>query len=207
MDWQENNYLVASVGNISVHPYSKFSDADLAALLTKADRKAYAEIFERYSPLLVAHAYRILSDEEEAGDIVQDVMLNLWEKRGQINTNLPISGYLYKAVRNRIFNLMSHKKVIGRYEESMIAYMEGTHVASDEQLREKELTAMLEKEIALLPEKMREVFVLYKMEELSYKDIAERLGISDKTAKQQVYNAVKILKTKIDIYLTLFPFL
>lgn len=187
--------------------YSKFNDQELTALLIQADRNAYAEIFERYSPLLVAHAYRIVVDEDEAGDIVQDVMLNLWEKRGQININLPISGYLYKAVRNRVFNLMSHKKVIGRYEESMIAYMEGTHAASDEKLREKELTTMLEKEIASLPEKMREVFVLYKMEELSYKDIAERLGITDKTAKQQVYNAVKILKTKIDVYLTLFPFL
>lgn len=188
-------------------PYSKFSDSELSALLIKADRNAYAEIFERYSPLLIAHAYRIVADEDEAGDIVQDVMLNLWEKRNQININLPISGYLYKAVRNRIFNLLSHKKVADKYVESMIAYMEGTHTDSDEKLREKELTALLEKEIASLPEKMREVFILYKMEELSYKDIADRLGITDKTAKQQVYNAVKILKSKIDVYLTLFPFI
>nr|WP_121273667.1 RNA polymerase sigma-70 factor [Pedobacter schmidteae] len=190
-----------------MNSYNAYNDQELAALLMGGDRKAYAEIFERYSRLLIAHAYKILADQDAASDIVHDVILNLWEKRTQINLNFSLSGYLYIAVRNRIFNAMSHKKVAGKYAESIIAYMEGTHVHSDDQLREKELTALLEKEINALPEKMREVFILYKMEELSYKEIADRLGITDKTAKQQVYNAVKILKTKIDIYLTLLPIL
>ncbi|MDR6782655.1 RNA polymerase sigma-70 factor (ECF subfamily) [Pedobacter africanus] len=187
--------------------YKGYSDRELAALLKEGDRLAYTEIFERYSRLLIAHAYRILGDQGEVSDLVQDVMLKLWEKRVLLNLNLPLSGYLFTAVRNRIFNAMSHHKVVGRYAESMIAYMEGTHIYSDEQFREKELMALLEKEIGALPDKMREVFILFKMEELSYKEIADRLGISDKTAKQQVYNAVKILKTKIDSYLTLFPFI
>jgi len=187
--------------------YQNFSDSDLIVLLIEGDRKAYAEIFERYSALLIAHAYRILANQEEAGDIVQDIMLSLWEKKAQINPSLPIGGYLYTAVRNRTFNAMAHKNVIGKYADSMIAYIEGSHINSDDQLREKELSALLEKEIAALPEKMREVFILYKIEELSYKEIAQRLGITDKTAKQQVYNAVKILKTKIDRYLMLSFFI
>jgi RNA polymerase sigma-70 factor (ECF subfamily) len=203
------NYIrrLISIGKLLIITYQKLSDSDLTALLIEGDRAAYTEIFERYSRLLIAHAYRILADQEEAGDMVQDVMLKLWEKKERINLSMPLGGYLYTSVRNRIFNSMSHKKVVGKYAESMIAYMEGTHIHSDEQLREKELTTLLAKEIGALPEKMREVFILYKMEELSYKEIAIRLGITDKTAKQQVYNAVKILKTKIDVYLTLFPFL
>ena len=89
----------------------------------------------------------------------------------------------------------------------MVSYMENAVVHSDDNLREKELMSLLKNEIDRLPEKMREVFILHRTEELSYKDIAERLGISDKTAKQQVYNAVKILKTKIGHYLILFPFI
>lgn len=187
--------------------YRNFSDDILSALLSDGDRYAYAEIFERYSELLVAHAYKMLPDREEAGDIVQDVMLNLWEKRHQISTGMSLGGYLYTSMRNRIFNALSHKKVVGRYAESIISYMEGTHVHSDEPLREKELRSLLDREINALPDKMRAVFILYKMEDLNYKEIADRLGITDKTAKQQVYNAVKILKSKIDIYLTLFPLL
>jgi RNA polymerase sigma-70 factor (ECF subfamily) len=67
----------------------------------------------------------------------------------------------------------------------------------DEQIRVKELAALIEKEIAALPPKMQEIFILSKQEDLSYKEIALQLNISDKTAKQQVYNAVKLLRLKV----------
>ncbi|MDR6781476.1 RNA polymerase sigma-70 factor [Pedobacter africanus] len=187
--------------------YSDYTDLQLAGLLSQGDRLAYTEIFERYSMLLIAHAYKLLADQDAANDVVQDVLLNLWQKRERLDLNTSLSAYLYTATRNRIFNRKSHQKIVDRYADTMIAYMEGTHTNSDDFVREKELTAMIEKEIRALPEKMREVFILYKMEDLSYKEIADRLGITDRTARQQVYNALKILKTKIDIYLSLFPFL
>lgn len=187
--------------------YKKTTDYELVILMKSGDEHAYAEVFERYSRLLINHAYKFLGDRDEACDIVQDVMLSLWQKRENINHHLSLGGYLYTAVRNRIFDAMSHKKVISKYAESMVFYMENAIVHSDDRLREEELMSLLKSEIDRLPEKMREVFILYRTEELSYKDIAERLGISDKTAKQQVYNAVKILKTKIELYLTLFPFI
>lgn len=187
--------------------YSKFTDEELATLLIEGDRLAYAVIFERYSRLLIAHAYKMLQDKEHAADTVQDLMLNLWDKRAQLNSGLSLGGYLYTGLRNRIFNAMAHRKVMEKYADSIISYMEGTHVYSDDIFKENELAALLQKEISALPEKMREVFILYKMEELSYSQISERLGITDRTAKQQVYNAVKILKTKISAYLALFPFI
>ena len=187
--------------------YSEYTDMQLSALLAKGDHLAYTEIFERYSMLLVAHAYKLLADQDAANDVVQDVLLSLWQKRESLSLNTSLSAYLYTATRNRIFNRKSHQKIVDRYADTMIAYMEGTHTDSDDLIREKELTLLIEKEIKALPEKMREVFILYKMEELTYKEIADRLGITDRTARQQVYNALKILKSKIDIYLSLFPFL
>ena len=187
--------------------YKKTTDYERVILIKYGDEHAYAEVFERYSRLLITHAYRFLGNRDEACDIVQDVMFSLWQKRENLNHQMSLGGYLYTAVRNRIFDAMSHKKVISKYAESMVSYMENAVVHSDDNLREKELMSLLKNEIDRLPEKMREVFILHRTEELSYKDIAERLGISDKTAKQQVYNAVKILKTKIEHYLILFPFI
>jgi RNA polymerase sigma-70 factor, ECF subfamily len=187
--------------------YLNLTDQELTTLLIRGDSLAYSVVFERYSRLLVSHAYKMLQDKEHAADTVQDLMLSLWDKRTQLNSNLSLSAYLYTGLRNRIFNAMAHRKVIEKYADSIISYMEGTHVYSDDVFKEKELAALLQKEISALPEKMREVFVLYKMEELSYNEIAQRLGITDRTAKQQVYNAVKILKTKITAYLSLFPFI
>ena len=195
------------VEEMATEIYSEYTDLQLAGLLSKGDRLAYTEIFERYSMLLIAHAYKMLADQDAANDVVQDVLLNLWQKRERLDLNTSLSAYLYTATRNRIFNRKSHQKIVDRYADTMIAYMEGTHTDSDDLVREKELMALIEKEIRGLPDKMREVFILYKMEDLSYQEIADRLGITDRTARQQVYNALKILKTKIDIYLSLFPFL
>lgn len=187
--------------------YSKLTDSELANFLKKGDQYAYTQIFERYNELLLRHAYRLLENRSEAGDIVQDIFLIIWQKRENIVLNTALSAYLYRAVRNRIFDLISHKKVVARYAESIGAFMEQGYTFIDDRIREKELAAIIEKEIAALPPKMREVFLLSRQEEYSYQEIAGQLNITHKTAKQQVYNAVKTLKLKLDPFLGVFMLL
>jgi len=187
--------------------YTNLSDQELAALLKTGDQLAYTEIFERYNSVLLRHAFRLLSNDDEAYDVVQDVFLQLWQKRAGLEFKVSLSAYLFTAIKNRIFKLFAHQKVVMRYVDSISAFMvEGYNLVEDE-VRQKELAVLIDKEIALLPPKMREVFLLNKKEELSYKEIAERLNITDQTAKQQVYKALKILKPKLDSFLSLFPFL
>ncbi|GAA0882190.1 RNA polymerase sigma-70 factor [Sphingobacterium siyangense subsp. cladoniae] len=168
---------------------------------------AYTEIFERYSEILLRHSYRLLADKEEAHDVIQDIFLILWDKRDTIALRTSLSSYLYTAVRNRIFDLLSHKKIVVRYADSISRFMVEGYSITEDTVMERELAALIEKEIDALPEKMRVVFLLNKREGLSYMEISEHLGITDQTAKQQVYKALKILKPKIDSFLTLFPFL
>lgn len=186
--------------------YSKLTDRELASLLKKGDQYAYTQIFERYNELLLRHAYRLLENRNEAGDIVQDIFLILWQKRESIVFKTALSAYLYCSVRNRIFDLISHQKVVARYAESIGSFMEQGYTLIDDQIREKELAAVIGKEIAALPPKMRQVFLLSRHEEYSYQEIADQLNITHKTAKQQVYNAAKILKLKIEPFLGVFMF-
>ncbi|SMC88644.1 RNA polymerase sigma factor [Pedobacter africanus] len=183
--------------------YSGYTDGELAALIKGGDGRAYTEIFSRYSRLLISHAYRLLGDRDEANDVVQDVMLTLWQKREELEFKTSLSSYLYTAIRNRIFNRLAHLKHVAKYADEIIRFMENGFSLADDVLREKEFVAVIENEINALPEKMRAVFLLHKREELNYKEIAEKLGISDKTAKQQVYNATKILKSKLTALLIL----
>lgn len=187
--------------------YRKLNDEQLVAQLKKGDAYSYTEIFERYNSVLLRHAYRLLSNDDEALDVVQDVFLNLWQNRNQIELKSSLSGYLFTSVKNRIFKLFAHQKVVLRYAESISSFMITGYNLVEDQLLEKELSAFISKEINALPTKMREVFILNKKENLTYKEIAERLNITDQTAKQQVYKAMKILKPKIDGFLALFPFL
>jgi len=184
--------------------YRKYADHTLVNLLKQDDQLAYTEIFERYSRILVNHAYKMLGNRDEANDVVQEVFLSIWNKRSELVITGALSSYLYKATKNRILNHIAHKKVVSRYADSVSDFIENDYILADSDLREKELELIIAKEIALLPEKMREVFLLRKVEELSYDEIALQLNITDKTAKQQVYNSLKILREKLKYFLNVF---
>lgn len=186
--------------------YSSLPDEKLAHLFKEGDPYAYTEIYERYKGLLYIHAYRVLQDRYSVEDILQDVFLALWNNRDTLSFKTSFSAYLYTAVRNRILDKISHEKVVARYADSIRDFIEIDLTTPNEILREKELSAIIESEVAALPEKMREVFLLSRQKELSYKEIGERLNISDKTVKQQVYNAVKILKLRINSFIIGFLF-
>ncbi|MGO4699600.1 RNA polymerase sigma factor, partial [Paenibacillus sp. 2TAB26] len=103
--------------------YSEFNDSELANLLKEGNQYAYTEIFERYKGLLYKHAFRLLNDQEEANDIIQDLFLTLWQKKAELNFRTSLSSYLYSAVRNRIFDLISHQKVASKYLDSIKVFV------------------------------------------------------------------------------------
>ena len=177
--------------------YNRLTDLELVTLLKDGDQFAYTEIFERYHVLLIRHVYQLLQNKDEAGDLVQDILLNLWLKRADLNLTISLAAYLYKAVKNKVFNLLAHQKVANKYLAEIGAFIEQSNSFPDEKIREKEMAAIIEKEIQALPSKMRTIFLLSREEKLNYQQIAEKLNISDQTAKLQVHNALKRLKLKI----------
>lgn len=147
----------------------------------------------------------MLEDRAEAEDVIQEVFLMLWTKRAGAAGAKSLSGYLYASVRNRILNHLTHQKVVDKYLDSIRTYMEAGGYTADELLREKELAAVIEREIEAMPPKMREIFLMSREQELSHKSIGELLNISDKTVKQQVYKAVKQLKGRVENFLKVIP--
>ena len=181
--------------------FSKHTDAELVNLLKVGNEQAFAEIYQRYRGALFLHAYRMLQDEEEARDIVQAMFGAVWAGRETLTIRSTLDAYLYGAIRNRILKFIAHQKVMAKYTDSLSAFVEEGVATTDERLREKELIRLLEKEIAALPPRMREVFELSRNGLLSHKQIAEQLAISDKTVKKQVNNAIRILRLKINLIL------
>lgn len=177
--------------------YHSYTDQQLADLLRSGDQIAFGEIYDRYWVVLFLHARNLLRENEEARDIVQELFTSLWLKAAQLETNTLLSAYLYKAVRNRVFDHLKHKKVVKDYLNSLNEFMEEGHVQTDELIREKELAAIIDNEIKLLPPKMRAIFELSRKQHLSYQQIAEELDISEHTVKSQVSNALRILRTKV----------
>lgn len=180
--------------------HSTLLDNELVDLLKSGDQNAYTQIYDRYQGLLFVYACKITKDEDEAEDIVQEVFFYLWDKRRTIFFKTSLSAYLYSAVRYKYFNLLDHKKVRANYAGSLQEFMEKGDVQADHVIREKELTRLIEKEISLLPAKMREIFELSRKEHLSHKEIAEKLNLSEKTVKNQINNALKELRVKLGMF-------
>lgn len=185
--------------------YDTLSDVELIDLLQESDHAAYTEIYHRYFYLLYLHAYKKIVDEEQAKDIVQDVFAALWFKR---EFNLPdtnLAGYLYTAVRNKVFDLFAHQQVAARYLQSLDDYLASKQsISTDHRIRENELKSYIEKEIQALPPKMKRIFELSRKENLTHKEIAKRLDTNTNNVSKQLNTALKVLKTKLGTLLIFF---
>ncbi|SEL73930.1 RNA polymerase sigma factor [Parapedobacter koreensis] len=186
--------------------YSNYTDEALVPLLQKGDKAAYTEIYNRYHGLLYIFAYKRLTDREEAKDIIHELFLKLWTDRDRLEITGHLSAYLYAAARNRIINSIAHQQVATRYIDSFLSYIEQVdHQSADHLVRNNDLQAFIQKEINSLQPRMREVFELSRNTNLSRKEIAEKLGISEETVKSHMHNALKLLKARLgDLFLMVF---
>ncbi len=187
--------------------YSAYSDSDLTDLLKSGDRKAFAEIYNRYKFILHHHAWNKIRNKEEAQDTIQEVFSMIWTKRETINIGSNLSGYLYSCVRNHILNMIVRKDVQHKYIASLRDFSEAGPVITDHLVRENMLKALIDKEIASLPPRMREVFELSRKKHLSHKEIAEMMGTTEQTVKKQMTNALKVLRTRLGLPLFILYYL
>lgn len=185
--------------------YKNLSDDKLINLLKESDHSAYNEIYHRYFYLTYVHAYKKLRDEEQAKDVVQDVFATLWFKR---DFNLPqsnLAGYLFTAVRNKVFDLFAHEQVKTKHIDSLKDYLSrNASQPTDHLIRESQLKAYIDKEIQALPQKMRLIFEMSRNEYLTHKEIADSLNTSENNVTTQISNALRILRTKLGMIAFLF---
>jgi len=179
--------------------YNSYSDNDLLRLLKASDHDAYTEIYDRFNGLLYIFAYKRLRNREEAKDSIHELFLKLWAERENISPAVNLPAYLYIALRNRIFNIIAHQKIATRYIDSFQNYVD--HLQStnttDHLIRHNELASFIEHEIAALHPRMRMVFELSRKTNLSRKEIAMQLDISEETVKSHMHGALKILRLKL----------
>lgn len=178
--------------------YKKLSDLELAELLKASDKQAFTEIYDRYWSVMYAHVYKMLRDREDARDIVQEIFSNLWIKSADIKSDANVAGLLYRTARNRVLDLIKHERVKSDYLGSFTELMNTVDPQIVNHVDEKMLLAVIEEEIQKLPEKMKVVFEMSRKENLSHKEIAHALNISDQTVKKQIQNALKLIKPRLN---------
>jgi RNA polymerase sigma-70 factor (ECF subfamily) len=163
------------------------------------DQHSFEELFREYFPVLMAFSRKILVDEDDAREVVHKVFIALWEKREEIDLSVSLKSYLFTSVHNRSLNVIRDRK---KFSSEEIPEVAGEWDVSA-QIESMELEEKIRATIKSLPEKCREIFELNRFDGLKYSEIAAQLGISVKTVENQMSKALKILREKLAIYLTL----
>lgn len=176
------------------------SDKELHDRMKSGSVNAYNTLFEQYWESLYAISVHITKDREVAKDVVQEVFLSFWENR-RIKTIDNLGGYLRRATKFASLKLLRDDKTMLHHSID-----EASELASSEDsgMDAKELEEQLSQAIARLPVRCREVFVLSREEQLTNKEIAERLNLSQRTVETHISNALKELRSKLPKDLLLF---
>lgn len=178
-------------------------DSELAIRISKGDNEAYSLLYHRYFEDMYLYAYSKVGNADETKDLVHESFAKLWEHRGTLTTVSNIKAYLFTITRNIILDLIAHHKVIDKYYDSFVEMYPSVQNA-DFRIREKQIQQLIDEAIDQLPAKMKVIFELSRKEYLSYREIAEKLNLSDKTVKTQINNALKSLKDKLHPFLYFF---
>lgn len=161
---------------------------------------AFEALYDRYWEKFYTISYWNLSDQESAKDLVQELFVDLWVKRKQIDINKTVEGYLKIAIRNRVFNLLRSRKIKEQHIDMAGRNMAAAGSVIEEQHRAAELKKLYHQEIQKLPSKMKEVYLLVKEDSLSITEAAQKLSLSEQTVKNQLGSALKKIRSGLEHY-------
>lgn len=165
------------------------------------DQKAFEHIFHAYYSLLCNYALGILENHEDAKDVVNDCFVELWHKRKTIEIKASVKSYLYISVRNGAINhLKKNRQKVAYDSEQEYPFFKQEEIAKKiERLQQIEkLESRLKASIESLPQQCRYIFYLSRYEHMSYKAIAEKLGLSVGTVKTQIARALKKIRSDFE---------
>ncbi len=166
------------------------------------DIQRFESLYKTYQPGLVNFAFYYLRNQQEAIDTVQEVFMSIWEGKGTFPVTDSPKAYLMTSVKNRCYNKLTRKKLQSNPIDTLLdIFISPDTTAANMEAKETEKT--IQNVINSLPEKCREIFILSRFEQLSYKEIATLLGISVKTVENQIGNALKMLRKNIFNFLVM----
>lgn len=170
------------------------SDLGRFARIATGDEAAFAEIFHSYNAKIFPVAMRLVKSQGEAEEIVQEVFLRLWLHREKLPEIKNPGAWLISIASNLALTHLRHKAVQQRHHPRIQEEGEGSDLLVEETLQAREVGRWIHEAVELLPPSRREVFLLSRNQGYSRREIAEKLGISESTVKNQLNAALHFLQ-------------
>ncbi len=173
-DWDEKNTLIA---------------------LKAGDESAFREIFDQNFRKLYAFSFRLLKNKEQAEEVVNDTLMNVWTNRERLNPDFPVAPYLYTITRRLALNALRQIATSQKAIDQLWLNMENISNDTEESVLLSDLQRFTEAALITLPPQQQIVFRMSRFEGLNYDEIAIKLNISRNTVKNHLVAALKTLKT------------
>jgi len=187
-----------------VHDYTDTLERELIHRVAAGERSAFKQLYDTHSPRVLSLLLRLVGNRDDAEELVQDVFLSFWNHAESLRGESKLSTWLYRVAVNRAINFKKRGGLLFQIkqlfsletdEESLIDRLPASESDSpDRQLEMKQAQTQLADLLATLPERQREVFLLHKLEGLSYNEIAEELHVTLGTVESLMHRAKENLQ-------------
>ncbi len=171
------------------------SDKELLERVKANDTSAFSLLVDRYKIRLFNLIYRMLQNREEAEDILQETFLRVFKERERFDPTYSFSTWIYTIALNLCRNELKHKKKFKFFGLDLIK--DDRKYAVEKINYTSNLSATLEKAIASLPEKYKTAFLLREVNQLSYEEMSESMGVPLGTVKSRVNRARLMLQGQL----------
>lgn len=173
------------------------NDTELWRLVSQGDGIAFKLLFDAWWEKLYVYAYNRLRSEADAQDVVQEVMINLWLRRSTVVIQTTLAAYLHAAVQYEVLAHLSRALKTANRKAAIEENLLPDLLRQTDPLLLKELLVVVEAEVSRLPPKMQQVYRLTHEENLSIREIAQRLGLSEQTVRNQLNTSYQKLRVNL----------
>lgn len=180
--------------------YTDSDEKQLLLLLKEGDYEAFNCIYQLYSLRILGRIVRLVKSEQIAEEILQELFLRIWEKRARINAELSFRSFLFSVAQNIVYDHFRKIALDERHRSEFIHDYTEDYAHIEEELVFKQAQEQLMKAIERLPPQCQKVFILFKMEGKSYKEICSQMNISRSTVNNHITKANNLLKQELPFY-------
>ncbi|QRR02369.1 RNA polymerase sigma factor [Dyadobacter sandarakinus] len=177
--------------------FENFTDEELFAEIKQDNAGAFERLYHRYFYRILNDAYKRIHDHTQAEELVQELFVNLWLKRAQVNIEKKVDAYLHTSLRNAVISFYRKNNKLAELPADV---SEQLYVhATDEEVTYNELKIAYDLRVSSLPEKCRNVYTLFE-NGFSIQEIADKTHVSPKTIESHLLKARTTLRQQLQEY-------